>query len=49
MFTSPRSKGFSPLSIHWAKAIPAPPADWIPIELNPAATQTLAASGASPR
>ena len=49
MSTSPKSNGFEPLSIHSANAIPAPPADCIPIELKPAATQKLSSSGARPK
>jgi hypothetical protein len=39
MSTSDRSKGGEPSTIHSASALPAPPADWMPIELKPAATK----------
>ena len=45
----PRSKGVHRPSSHWASAMPAPPADWMPMELYPAATQKFASSGTSPR
>ncbi len=38
-----------PCAIHSASTFPAPPADWMPIELKPAATKNPGSSGASPR
>ena len=38
-----------PSRIHLASARPAPPADAMPTELNPAATQKFRSPGASPR
>jgi hypothetical protein len=38
-----------PSTIHSEITLPAPPADWMPIELKPAATKKLRTSGVSPR
>jgi hypothetical protein len=39
MSTADRSRSGSPATIHWARAIPAPPANAMPEELNPASTK----------
>ena len=49
MSTAARSMVGSPSTIHSASARPAPPAEAMPTELNPAPTKKLASSGASPR
>ncbi len=49
MSTVVRSLVGAPSTIHSASARPAPPADAIPTELNPAPTKKFATSGASPR
>ena len=42
MSTSCRSGSGSPCRIQWQMAMPAPPADWMPMELKPAATARAA-------
>ena len=49
MSTPVRSVVGEPLTIHSASARPAPPAEAMPTELNPAPTKKFAHSGASPR
>jgi len=49
MSTVVRSVSGWPSVIHWASARPAPPADAMPTELNPAATKKFRRPGASPR
>ena len=49
MSTLVRSVVGEPFTIHSASARPAPPAEAMPTELNPAATKKFAHSGASPR
>ena len=49
MSTGHRSSVGSPCTIHSASALPAPPADAMPIELKPAPTQTFSSPGAGPR
>ena len=45
MSTSARSMGGWPPTIHSASTLPAPPADWMPIELKPQATKNPAQLG----
>src|SRR5205807_2094756 len=49
MSTSHRSNGGCPSMIQSASTLPAPPADWMPIELKPAATYRPRISGVSPK
>ncbi len=49
MSLASRSVPGSPSVIHWASALPAPPAEAIPTELKPAATKKFRSSAASPR
>ena len=49
MSTVHRSNGWSPPTIHCARASPAPPPNARPDELNPASTNSPAISGVSPR